>query len=301
MMHGGDGRPDRPRMPGRRRTSSDPGDLLTAASTAKWAYHRSVLSRTLWSIWAWFVLGVTMLVMTPVIAITRLVTMPFDPGAYQAGRMFRRVAVIHQKLNPLWKFTWSGDLPDDPRRPYVVVANHESFVDILLISHLPMEMKWMSKSEFFKIPFVGWAMRMVDDIRLDRGDKKAAVQVMHDAADRLDKRVSVMIFPEGTRSKTGALQEFKTGAARIAIDAGSPILPVAVLGTRDALIKHDWRFGRSHAEARVLDPISTDGLTKRDAGELTERCRDAIAAALDEMRAERGMPLLAELADPGET
>ena len=255
-----------------------------------------MISRTLWSIWAWFVLGVTVFVMVPVIAITRLVTMPFDPGAYQAGRMFRRIAVIHQKLNPLWKFTVTGEVPDDPRRPYVVIANHESFVDILLISHVPMEMKWMSKSEFFKIPFVGWAMRMVGDIRLDRGDKKAAVQVMHDAADRLDKRVSVMIVPEGTRSKTGELQEFKTGAARIAIEAGAPILPVAVLGTRDALIKHDWRFGRSHAEARVLEPISTEGLTKHDAGELTERCRDAIADALDDMRAGRSLPSLADIA-----
>jgi 1-acyl-sn-glycerol-3-phosphate acyltransferase len=254
-----------------------------------------VISRTLWSIWAWFVLGVTVLVLTPIVAVLRLVTMPFDPGAYQAGRMFRRIAVIHQKLNPLWKFTVTGHVPDDPRRPYVVIANHESFVDILLISHVPMEMKWMSKSEFFKIPFVGWCMRMVCDIRLVREDRKSAIKALDDAADRLDKKVSVMIFPEGTRSKTGALQEFKTGAARIAITSGVPILPVAVLGTRDALIKHDWRFGRSHAEVRVLDPIPTDGLTKRDAGDLTARCRDAIATALDEMRAERGLPPLAAL------
>ena len=139
-------------------------------------------------------------------------------------------------------------------------------------------------------------MRMVGDIKLVRDNRKAAVQVMHDAADRLDKRVSVMIFPEGTRSKTGELQEFKTGAARIAIEAGVPILPVAVIGTRDALIKHDWRFGRSHAEVRVLDPIPTDGLRKRDAGELTDRCRDAIADALDEMRAARSLPSLVDIA-----
>jgi 1-acyl-sn-glycerol-3-phosphate acyltransferase len=65
--------------------------------------------------------------------------------------------------------------PDDPRRPYVVVANHESFVDILLICHVPMEMKWMSKSEFFKIPLLGWGMRLAGDIRLERGDKKSGV------------------------------------------------------------------------------------------------------------------------------
>ena len=86
--------------------------------------------------------------------VIRLVTWR-DPGRYQAGRMFRQIAVVHQKLNPLWKFRVTGDVPTDPRRPYVVVANHESFVDILLISHLPIEMKWMSKSEFFKIPLVG--------------------------------------------------------------------------------------------------------------------------------------------------
>jgi len=249
-----------------------------------------VISRTLWSIWAWFALGVTVFVMVPIVAVIRLVTMPFDPGAYQAGRMFRRIAVVHQKLNPLWTFSVSGDVPDDPRRPYVVVANHESFVDILLISHVPMEMKWMSKSEFFKFPFVGWGMRMVGDIRLDRGDKKAGVQALKDCRDRLDKRVSVMVFPEGTRSKSGELQEFKTGAFRLAIQAGAPVLPIAVLGARDALIKHDWRFGRSHAEARVLAPIPTDGLTKHDVAALTEQARNAIASALDEMRAERGLP-----------
>jgi 1-acyl-sn-glycerol-3-phosphate acyltransferase len=246
-----------------------------------------MLSRTLWSIWAWFVLGVTVVVMVPLFAVIRLFTAPFDPGRYQAGRMFRRIAVVHQRLNPLWRFTTSGELPDDPRRPYVVVANHESFVDILLISHLPMEMKWLSKSEFFKIPFVGWAMRMAGDIRLDRADKKAGARALQEARARLDQHVSVMIFPEGTRSATGELLDFKDGAFRLAIQAGVPILPLAVLGTRDALIKHDWRFGRSHAEVRVLEPIPTDGLTKHDVIDLRDRARDLIAGALDDMRAER--------------
>lgn len=248
----------------------------------------SSTSRTLWSIWAWFAFGLSTIVILPMVAVIRLVTAPFDPGAYQAGRMFRRLAVLHQKLNPLWKFTVSGTVPSDPRRPYVVVANHESFVDILLISHVPMEMKWMSKSDFFKYPVIGWGLRMAGDIRLDRGDAKAAAKVLAEAQDRLDKRVSVMIFPEGTRSRDGELQEFKTGAARVAIKAGVPILPIAVVGTRDALVKSDWRFGRSHAEARILDPIPTDGLTKNDARALTEQLRDTIADALSEMRAARG-------------
>ncbi len=243
--------------------------------------------RTVLSVWAWFVLVVVIIVWTPLVAITRLVTAPFDKAAYRAGYLFRKLAVVQQKLNPLWRFRVTGEMPDDPRRPYVVVANHESFVDILLISHLPFEMKWMSKSDFFKYPLVGWMMRLARDIRLDRNDKKSGAKALQECRSRLGQHVSVMIFPEGTRSKTGELQEFKDGAFRLAIDTGAPVLPLAVLGTRDALIKHDWRFGRSHAEVRVLAPIALDGLTKHDVAELRDRTRDAIAVALDEMRAER--------------
>lgn len=244
-------------------------------------------ARTVLSVWSWLALAFSVITIVPIVAVIRLLTARTDPGRYRAGRMFRQIAVVHQKLNPLWKFTVSGRIPDDPRRPYVVVANHESFVDILLLSHLPFEMKWMSKSDFFKYPLVGWGMRMADDIRLERTDSKGGVQALHDCADRLDKKVSVMIFPEGTRSATGELQEFKDGAFRLAISKGVPILPVAVIGTRDALIKHDWRFGTSDAEARVLEPIATDGLTKHDVKDLRDRTRAAIAAALEEMRAER--------------
>ncbi len=243
--------------------------------------------RTILSIWAWFVLGVTLLVIVPIVAVVRLVTFPFDKGAYHAGLLFRKVAVIHQKLNPLWKFEVSGEVPTDGRLPYVAVANHESFVDILLISHLPFEMKWMSKSEFFKIPFVGWAMWLAGDIRLERGDKKSGAKALIECRDRLEQHVSVMIFPEGTRSQSGELGEFRDGAFKIAIQAGAPILPLAVLGSRTALIKHDWRFGQSHAEVRVLDPIPTDGLTKADVADLRDRTRAVIADALDTMRAER--------------
>jgi len=248
---------------------------------------RTTAARTVLSVWAWIVLGVLVVVFTPMVAVTRLVTAPFDPGRYHAGYLFRKLAVVHQQLNPLWKFTVTGDVPDDPRHPYVVVANHESFVDILLISHLPFEMKWMSKSEFFKIPFVGWMMWLAGDIRLVRGDKKASAQALLDTKDRLGKNVSVMIFPEGTRSKSGELAEFRDGAFRIAIQTGLPVIPLAVLGTRDALIKHDWRFGSSRAEVRILDPIPTDGLTNADVPVLRDRTRAVIAAALDEMRAER--------------
>ena len=137
---------------------------------------RSTPVRTVLSLWAWFALAVTIVVMVPVVAVVWLLTAPFDPGRYRAGRALRLIGVAAAKLNPLWHFTVSGAVPADPRRPYVAVANHESFVDILLISHLPFEMKWMSKSEFFRYPLVGWMMWLARDIRLHRGDKKSGVQ-----------------------------------------------------------------------------------------------------------------------------
>ena len=244
----------------------------------------TALGRTIVSAWSWLVLGVLVVVWLPMVAVVRLVTAPFDKGRYAAGLLFRKLAVVHAKLTPLWHFTVTGDVPDDPRRPYVVVANHESFVDILLISHLPMEMKWLSKATFFKIPFVGWLMSLAGDIRLVRGDRRSVVAALRECRTRLDQRVSVMIFPEGTRSATGELQDFKDGAFDLAIAKQVPILPLAVHGTTTALRKHDWRLGRSDAEVRVLEPISTEGLTRADTAELREQVRTRIAAELALMR-----------------
>lgn len=237
------------------------------------------------SVWSWFALVVIIIVWFPMVTLTWLVTAPFDKGRYAAGYLFRKLTVAHQLVTPMWKFTTSGDLPKDKRRPYVAVANHESFVDILLISHLPIEMKWLSKETFFKFPLVGWMMRMAGDIRLVRGDRSSGAAAMESCHDRLRKRVSVMIFPEGTRSADGSLGQFKDGAFRLAIQSGAPILPLVVHGTRTALRKHDWRLGDSRAEVRVLAPIATDGLTESDIPELRERVRTLIADELAAMTA----------------
>lgn len=248
------------------------------------------LSSTLWSIWSWFVFGLCMLLALPIMAITWVITAPFDPPRYWTGYIFRKTTVIHQKLNPLWNFHLSGNYPENPRNPYVMVSNHESFVDILLISHLPWEMKWLSKTENFKLPIAGWNMRLAKDIELVRGDRESGSEAMVECAKRLDQNVSVMIFPEGTRSFQGDLLPFKVGAFKLAIEKQLPVLPIAVHGTAPALRKHDWRQGRSNARLRVLDPVSTEGLTLDDVDELTNRVRDAIRAELREMGRDLDQP-----------
>jgi 1-acyl-sn-glycerol-3-phosphate acyltransferase len=247
----------------------------------------SRLWQSILSLWAWLVLVLCILIWFPVMLILLLVTGPFDRGRYIVGYVFRRIGPAMATLNPLWRFRYSGTMPQNPRHPYVVVSNHESFADILLISHLPWEMKWLSKAELFRIPIMGWMMWLAGDIPVKRGFGPSAIEAMERCRKVLRQRVSVMIFPEGTRSKTAELLPFKDGAFRLAVEAGVPILPLALSGTGTALPKHGWLFGRSAAHLRVLEPVDTAGLTLADVPALKARIRDLIVRTRDSLAAER--------------
>jgi 1-acyl-sn-glycerol-3-phosphate acyltransferase len=247
------------------------------------------MGKRLLSAWVWMT-GLTLgFLWVPWVGVVWLFTAPFDPGRYAAGRWFRRAAVLVTRLNPLWSFRTEGVSISDPRRPYVAVANHESFADIFLLAHLPWEMKWLSKEAIFKVPFMGWMMRMAGDVPVRRGEGRSRAQALEACRDRLAKRVSVMIMPEGTRSPTGELQPFRDGAFRLAVEMGCPILPIAVAGTRDAIAKGSWLVGRAKAVARVLPPVETVGLTMEDVPALREKVRAMIAEARDALRRELGM------------
>ena len=236
------------------------------------------------SLWSWLVLIACVVILFPVMLVLRVVTAPFDRGHYLVGRIFRYIGVIVEAFNPLWDFRRSGVRIADPRRPYVVVSNHESFADILLISHLPWEMKWLSKAELFRIPVMGWMMWLVGDIPVKRGFGPSAVEALERCRRALRLKVSVMIFPEGTRSRTADLLPFKDGAFRLAIEAGVPVLPLALSGTRTALPKSSWRFGRSVAEVRVLEPVETTGLSLADVQALKLRVREMIVQSRDTLK-----------------
>ena len=237
------------------------------------------MGQRLLSIWIWASGAVIGFLWVPWLALVWLFTAPFDPGRYAVGRWFRRAAVVATGLNPLWKFRVTGFRVPDPRRPYVAVANHESFADIFLLSHLPWEMKWLSKASIFRIPFMGWMMRMAGDVAVHRDSPRSRAEALEACRDRLGKGVSVMIMPEGTRSADGQLQKFHDGAFRLAVETGCPILPIAVAGTRAAITKGSWMIGRATAIARVLEPIETTGLTLADVPALRERVRGIIGEA----------------------
>ena len=242
------------------------------------------MKRSILSLWSWFALGVIVIVWTPIVFVVWIATMPFDKGRYATGYTFRRLCVLHQWLNPMWKFKTSGQLPTNKRNPYVMVSNHESFVDMLLLSHLKMEMKYLSKESILRIPLVGWMMKMSGDVSLLRGDRSSGAAALVVCEKWLKRKMSVMIFPEGTRSFDGEMRAFKDGAFVLAIRTQTPMLPVVVHGTRSALRKSDWRMGDAKAEVRVLEIIETTGMTLDDVPALRERVRDAMIAEIAKMR-----------------
>ena len=241
--------------------------------------------------WAWIATVSLVLLGTPLVFLVFCATAPFDRGRYVTGRLFRLLAVTAVKLNPLWRFDTAGSFIRDPRRPYVVVANHESYADIFLISCFPWEMKWMSKDTMFKIPFMGWMMQMAGDVKLIRGKRESAIDAINQCRDRLKKKVSIMIFPEGTRSRTWEMLPFKDGAFRLAIESGAPIRPIAVAGTRKAMAKGKFKFLPARAVAQVLEPIETSSLTLKDIASLKAQARDRIEAGRRMLAAELGIPV----------
>lgn len=240
------------------------------------------------SVVLWLLILVVATLWLPLLAVIYVATVPRDPGRYVVGRWFRRAAMVAVALNPYWRFRVSGVHPSDPRRPYVAVSNHESYADIFLISHLPWEMKWLSKAEVFRVPIMGWMMRMAGDIGVHRGRATSRAEALEGMRDRLGKQVSIMIFPEGTRSPTHQMLPFRDGAFRVAIERGAPILPMAVAGTRNAMARGSLVFNRARAEVRVLEPIETAGMTLNDVASLRDEVRRRIDDARQQLQRELG-------------
>jgi 1-acyl-sn-glycerol-3-phosphate acyltransferase len=219
-----------------------------------------------------------MLVALPVEALLLVVTWPFDRNRTVPGRFLRIMAVAISSCFLTWRLRLRGRWPG--KGPYVVVANHQSMLDILLISRVPREMKWIAKDSLFRVPWMGWMFVLSGDIPVRRGDAESASGALRKAKEYLARGMSVMIFPEGTRSRTGALGSFKSGAFRLAIDAGVPVLPIAVEGTAAGYPKGSPWVRPCRGTARILEPVASTGLTVEEAPKLRDAVRERIAGAL---------------------
>jgi 1-acyl-sn-glycerol-3-phosphate acyltransferase len=160
---------------------------------------------------------------------------------------------------------------------YVFVSNHLSYMDTpLVVAHIPAQFRFLAKKGLFKVPFIGYHLKRAGHIPVPRGDARASLRTMSEAARIVRERgVSVLVFPEGGRAP-GAMREFKAGAAYIAIKAGVPAVPVGIVGTRQILPMDSLLVRGGEVRLRIGEPIPTVGLTIHDHRQLTERLREAV-------------------------
>jgi 1-acyl-sn-glycerol-3-phosphate acyltransferase len=189
------------------------------------------------------------------------------------GKMLLAVSFIRVRSEGLEKL--------DPKANYVFVSNHASLMDIpALLSTLPNQFRFFAKKGLYRIPFLGWHLRWAGHIPVDRSNARASLKSMGEGARVISERyISVLLFPEGGRSATG-LRAFKEGAAYIAIKAGVPAVPVAIVGLRELLPMGSGHIRSGSVTVRVGDPIPTAGLNVHAREELTARLHDEIAAML---------------------
>jgi 1-acyl-sn-glycerol-3-phosphate acyltransferase len=227
--------------------------------------------------WAFVVLSMPLLFIG--VLVVFLATVLFDRRRLAAHLYSCAWATLYVVANPLWRSRVVGREKLPWHGPAVIVANHLSMLDILVLYGLFRPFKWVAKAELFRVPVVGWNLWINDYVRVWRGDRDSVRRMMNHCRAHLARGAPLMLFPEGTRALDGRLQRFKDGAFRLAWDANVPLFPVALVGTYQALPKHGLVMrDRMNAKIEVLDPLQPADFASVDA--LREATRAAIAAAL---------------------
>jgi len=185
------------------------------------------------------------------------------------------------------KVTITGAEKLDPDRSYIYMPNHQSNADIpLLLGRLPVQFRWLAKAELFRIPIFGRAMRGVGYISIDRSNRKSAFESLERAARTIRSGTSVLIFPEGTRSRDGRILSFKKGGFVLSVDAGVPIVPIIIRGTRDIIPKGHFLIRPAPVTMEILDPVETADYTRKTKDQLLERIRSIFIDAFESDRRE---------------
>jgi 1-acyl-sn-glycerol-3-phosphate acyltransferase len=207
-----------------------------------------------------------------------------DPRRLRTGRWFRRLGRVVARVSP-WRLHISGGENLDSNQAYVIVSNHQSLADIPVISHLKLDTKWLTKAELFRLPVMGWMLRMAGDVPIDRSDRRKGAGAMLQCSRYLRQRCSVVFFPEGTRSPDGQVLPFNEGPFQLAIREQVQILPLVVEGSGTALPRNSWVFGATgNVQLRILDAVSVDGWNMNQVAALRDAVRQRIAEELDRLR-----------------
>jgi len=216
----------------------------------------------------------------PMIALAGLCAV-FDPrgnGSHLVARFWARLLLRAS----LVRVEVSGLENLDADGTYVFAANHSSLFDIpVLLAYLPFQFRWLAKEELFHIPGFGWGMRKAGYIPINRNNPREGVQSLKVAAEKIEAGTSVVIFPEGTRSKDGRIQDFKRGGFTIAVRSGRPMVPISISGAGRVLPSKTLTLRPGRIKLVLGRPIPTAGVDRGGQADLMNQVRSAITHNFD--------------------
>ena len=214
-----------------------------------------------------------------------LISLPFDREHLIVHWWLTFQGVVLCRCNLLWKIKTEGREIYKKGETYIIISNHQSILDILLITSLRFKLRWISKIENFKIPVLNWSMKMAGYIPIDRGNPDSKINMMEESLSSLKKGISIMMFPEGTRSKDDEIAAFKKGAFEMAIESGKPLLPIIIEGTGKVLPKKGIIFSGGYLlNIKILDPVYPTAFDTSDPEQLASKIRDLMVKKLAELR-----------------
>ncbi len=233
-----------------------------------------------WKVWSWIYVIPLIILSTAFFGLISFAISLFDrrpPRQLRVARAWARslLRIVGVKVHV------EGLDRIRPGGNYVFVANHVSYMDIpVVLANIPEEFLFLAKSGLFQIPLLGTHLKTAGHVQVPREDPRSAIKTLQHTAALLHKGRSTLVFPEGGRSESGTLQDFKDGAAFLAIRAQIPIVPLAMIGMRHILPMHSLTFHRGHVTLRVGEPILTAGMSTHQRAELTATVREKIVELL---------------------
>lgn len=228
----------------------------------------------IYSILAWFTMAITSIIITPFFLLVWLFTFWWDRRRVATHMMGTFWAWHYQSLIPFWRLRLEGRKKIPWKRPVVMVANHRSLVDILALYKIRRPFKWTSKDENFRLPFIGMVLSLTNSIRIKRESLRSGAQFLSQAETEIAKGSSILLFPEGTRSKTLEMRPFKEGAFLLAKKTGCGIIPIVHIGSEKTFDRGSWVLkGFAPIHIRVLDEIPASQVEKLEIKELMQLTR----------------------------
>lgn len=244
------------------------------------------MADTIKSLLTWVLGSVFILLMFPVTILLWLLSWPAGRSSQVVHRWVTLQGKILIKSIPLWRVRFE-DVRRCRKGRYVIIANHQSLLDIPLMHLLGGDFRWVSKIENFRVPVLGLTMKMAGYIAIERGNPESVAGMMKEAARAIEDGASVIVFPEGTRSGSGNVGRFKSGAFRLALETGVQVLPVVIDGTYSVLPRKGILFSSGHpVRMKVLGAVDITGIDEGDPDRIARYFEDMFKHELEVMRSQ---------------